>query len=112
MKRPDVKWYDFLIPFSFIFSLFEQRANYIGVSKQGIYVHETNFSGEFSGSYFLSYAQIESIKIKRGYLQRKILLTTTDDIKIKLHGQNKGIKRVPKITPEIATYLQQRVANS
>lgn len=112
MKKPEVKWYDYLIPSSSLFSAFEHRANYIGVSKQGIYIHETNFGGEFSNFYFLSYPEIASVKIKRGYLQRKIIFTTIHGITIKLHAQNKGISRIPKITPEIATYLQQRVTNS
>ncbi len=85
------------------------KTYYVAVSKQGAYFYRLNLMGKPANVDFMSFDEIESIKIGKGMLQRPMLYRFKNGKKLKLKAQLKGAKNVAVLTPHAQAHLERNI---
>ena len=83
---------------------------YIGVTQKGISFYRLSIMGKFKdeGDFF-PFSEIESVKIKNGFLQRPLIFTLENGTKIKIKAQIKGVERVAKLSDEVQKHIENNI---
>jgi len=84
------------------------RVQYIAVTERGLYFHKCNILGKIIDSDFRSYDEIASVDFGKGLIQRPIKFLFKSNRNLKLSAQLKGVEQIPKLTPDIQGYIQNR----
>lgn len=108
-QQPPKFWLFFVIGPLAILSM---KNHFVGISAKGIYFHQLNLLGKFTGHDFFRYDEIESVRIGKGVLQRpmKFLFKNGRDIMIK--AQLKGVDKVAKLNEVTQQYIENNIATS
>lgn len=85
------------------------RMYFLAVTEKGLYFYKLSLLGKFIGYDFFEFDEIENVKIGKGLLQRPMMFHFKNDRKIKLKAQLKGHKRIAKLTPDIQSYIENRI---
>jgi hypothetical protein len=83
---------------------------FVAVTKAGITFHRMTMLGKFADADRFAYAEVATIKIGKGLLQRPMLLTFKNGRKLKIKAQLKGVDKVAKLTDDVQRYLESHIA--
>ncbi|MBL4587235.1 MAG: hypothetical protein JKX84_09300 [Flavobacteriales bacterium] len=86
------------------------RHYYVAVSDKGVHFYRLTMLGKFSDNHdFFSYAEITSIRIKKGFIQRPLHFQFSNGRTLKLRAQLKGVKSVAKLDAMTQQYLAEHI---
>ena len=99
-------WFVLLGPFGALFI----KTYYIAVTSKGINFYRLSLMGKFKddGDFF-TFDEIQNVKIKKGIVQRHMLFTFKDAVKVKIKAQLKGLDRVAKLTEETQQFIEKNI---
>jgi hypothetical protein len=99
-------WFLLLGPLGILFL----KTYFVAVTKNGINFHRLSLMGKFKdeGDFF-RFSEIENVKIKNGILQRPMIFTLKNGIKVKIKAQLKGIEKVAKLTEETQKHIENNI---
>ena len=83
---------------------------FVAVTQAGITFHRMNMLGKFAEADRFAYADISSIKIGKGLLQRPMLLAFKNGRKLKIKAQLRGVDKVAKLTDDVQRYIESHIA--
>jgi len=105
--RPPKIWLFFLIGPLFILSM---RSYFVAVTEKGISFYRLSLLGKFKEHDFFEFSEIENVKIGKGLLQRPMIFTFTNNRKIKVKAQLKGVEKVAKLLPDVQDYIEKNIS--
>ena len=85
------------------------RQWFIAVSHRGVYFHRISLIAKPEGYDFFRYDEITECDVGRGYLNKPMRFLFNNNRRLKVRAQSRGLKHVPKLTPEVQEHLVQRV---
>lgn len=90
--------------------LFFMKTYFVAVTKNGINFHQLTLMGKFKddGDFF-NFDEIENVKIKNGMLQRPMIFTLNNGVKVKIKAQKKGLERVAKLTEKTLQHIKNNI---
>lgn len=105
MKPPNY-WLVFLLGPIFFLSM---RVYFVAVTEKGIFFHQLGMLGNFKTHDFFEFAEIESVKIGEGVLQRPMKFVFKNSRKLKLKAQLKGVESVAKLVPDVQKHIIRHI---
>ncbi|MDP2491564.1 hypothetical protein Q8W38_19625 [Vibrio splendidus] len=105
--RPPKFWLFFLIGPLFVLSM---RSYFVAVTEKGISFYRLSLLGKFNEHDFFEFSEIENVKIGNGLLQRPMIFTFTNNRKIKVKAQLKGVGKVAKLLPDVQEYIEKNIS--
>ena len=90
-------------------AILSMQGYFLAVTEKGLYFYKLSLLGKFKSCDFFEFDEIESVKIGKGILQRPMKFHFKNNRKIKVKAQLKGIEKVAKITPDVQSYIENKI---
>jgi hypothetical protein len=91
-------------------SILSMKTYFVAVTHKGISFHRLGMLGKFKEHDFFEFADIESVRMGKGVIQRSMMFVFKNNRKIKIKAQLKGLAKVAKLLPEVQQHIEQNIA--